>query len=113
MFIVGIIPARYKSTRFPGKPLAEISGKTMIQRVYEQAKKCSLLSKIIVATDDKEIFEHVITFGGKAVMTKENHASGTERCNEVAKKKIPICRYYYQYSRGPTIYRSRPNINTN
>jgi len=89
MFVVGIIPARYKSTRFPGKPLAEISGKTMIQRVYEQAKKCSLLSKIIVATDDKEIFEHVITFGGKAVMTKENHASGTERCNEVAKKKYP------------------------
>ena len=89
MFVVGIIPARYKSTRFPGKPLAEISGKTMIQRVYEQAKKCSLLSKIIVATDDKEIFEHVITFGGEAVMTKKSHASGTERCNEVAKKKYP------------------------
>ena len=89
MFVVGIIPARYKSTRFPGKPLAEISGKTMIQRVYEQAKKCSLLSKIIVATDDKEIFEHVITFGGEAVMTRESHTSGTERCNEVAKKKYP------------------------
>ena len=89
MFVVGIIPARYKSTRFPGKPLAEISGKTMIQRVYEQAQKCSLLSKIIVATDDKEIFEHVITFGGEALMTKEIHTSGTERCNEVAKKKYP------------------------
>ena len=89
MFIVGIIPARYNSTRFPGKPLVEISGKTMIQRVYEQAKKCSLLSKVIVATNNNKIFDHVITFGGEAVMTKESHASGTERCNEVAKKKYP------------------------
>ena len=79
MKIVGIIPARYASTRFPGKPLIDIKGKSMIQRVYEQVKKSSL-QKVIVATDDEKIFNHVISFGGEAVMTGTHHASGTDRC---------------------------------
>jgi 3-deoxy-manno-octulosonate cytidylyltransferase (CMP-KDO synthetase) len=83
MKILGIIPARHASARFPGKPLIDIGGKTMIQRVYEQAKKSKLLSKVIVATDDQRIFEHVIGFGGLALMTKEKHQSGTDRCAEV------------------------------
>ena len=80
--ILGIIPARYASSRFPGKPLIEILGKSMIQRVYEQAKKSSLLSDVIVATDDERIFKHVENFGGKVVYTKEDHPSGTDRCFE-------------------------------
>ena len=79
MKIVGIIPARYASTRFPGKPLINIKGKPMIQRVYEQAKKSSL-QKVIVATDDEKILNCVIGFGGEAVMTAAHHASGTDRC---------------------------------
>jgi len=79
MKIVGIIPARYASSRFPGKPLINIKGKTMIQRVYEQVKK-SLLQKVVVATDDERIFSCVIKFGGEAVMTSTHHASGTDRC---------------------------------
>jgi len=78
--IVGIIPARYASTRFPGKPLIDIKGKTMIQRVYEQASKCGSLDKVVVATDDARIAEHVVSFGGEVVMTKEEHPSGTDRC---------------------------------
>ncbi|MEO3406295.1 3-deoxy-manno-octulosonate cytidylyltransferase [Mucilaginibacter sp. CAU 1740] len=85
MKILGIIPARYASSRFPGKPLVDIGGKTMIQRVYEQAKKCQSLSEVIVATDDDRIFNHVTGFGGVAVMTGENHQSGTDRCAEVAR----------------------------
>ena len=80
--ILGIIPARFASSRFPGKPLIEILGKSMIQRVYEQAKKSTLLSDVIVATDDERIFKHVESFGGKAVYTKESHPSGTDRCFE-------------------------------
>lgn len=80
--ILGIIPARYASSRFPGKPLIEILGKSMIQRVYEQAKKSSLLSDVIVATDEERIFKHVESFGGKVVYTKEDHPSGTDRCFE-------------------------------
>ncbi|MEO6851320.1 MAG: NTP transferase domain-containing protein, partial [Mucilaginibacter sp.] len=79
MRTLGIIPARYASTRFPGKPLVDIAGKSMIQRVYEQAKKCSLLSEVIVATDDARIFDHVAGFGGVAVMTSPDHQSGTDR----------------------------------
>lgn len=86
MKILGIIPARYASTRFPGKPLVDIAGKSMIQRVYEQAKKCAQLSEVIVATDDNRIFEHVHSFGGRAVMTSSTHQSGTDRCAEVAEK---------------------------
>ena len=83
MRILGIIPARYNSSRFPGKSLADIGGKSMIQRVYEQAKKCKLLSSVFVATDDDRIFESVMEFGGQVKMTTE-HNSGTERCNELA-----------------------------
>lgn len=80
--ILGVIPARYQSSRFPGKPLVQILGKSMIQRVYEQAKKSNLLADVVVATDDERIYEHVLSFGGKAVYTKENHPSGTDRCFE-------------------------------
>ena len=78
--IIGIIPARYASTRFPGKPLADIGGKPMIQRVYEQASKA--LTNVYVATDDQRISEAVHNFGGKAIMTSPNHQSGTDRCTE-------------------------------
>jgi len=81
--IIGVIPARYASTRFPGKPLIDIGGKSMIQRVYEQCKKTSVLSDVIVATDDNRIAEHVLSFGGKVIMTADTHQSGTDRCAEV------------------------------
>ena len=77
--ILGIIPARYASSRFPGKPLIDILGKSMIQRVYEQAKKSSGLTDVVVATDDERIYKHVESFGGKAVYTKAEHPSGTDR----------------------------------
>lgn len=83
MRILGIIPARYASTRFPGKPLVMISGKSMIQRVYEQAMKCQYLDMVIVATDHQSIFNHVNQFGGRVVITGTSHRSGTERCHEV------------------------------
>jgi len=84
MKILGIIPARYASTRFPGKPLIDLKGKTMIQRVYEGVKKSSKVSEIIVATDDPRIYDAVVSFGGKVVMTSTEHPSGTDRCAEVA-----------------------------
>jgi 3-deoxy-manno-octulosonate cytidylyltransferase (CMP-KDO synthetase) len=84
MKIIGIIPARFASTRFPGKPLADIAGKTLIQRVYEQAIKAQRLAEVIVATDDERIFQHVQSFGGKAAMTLPSHRSGTDRCAELA-----------------------------
>lgn len=84
MLSVGIIPARYNSSRFPGKPLAIIHGKTMIRRVYEQAKKATSLSTVIVATDDQRIFDEVESFGGDVIMTSEHHTSGTDRCLEAA-----------------------------
>ena len=80
---VGIIPSRYASTRFPGKPLIDIGGKSMIQRVYEQASLSSLLSAVIVATDDDRIYNHVASFGGKVLMTSIDHTNGTTRCKEV------------------------------
>lgn len=86
MKILGIIPSRFASTRFPGKPLVEIEGKSMIQRVYEQAKKATCLSDVIVATDDERIFNHVSSFGGKVIMTSPSHESGTDRCAEVISK---------------------------
>lgn len=82
MQILAIIPARYQSSRFPGKPLVDIHGKSMVQRTYEQALKASSLLKVVVATDDKRIFDHVISFGGNVVMTSGNHPSGSDRCNE-------------------------------
>lgn len=84
--IAGIIPARYASTRFPGKPLTSIEGKTMIHRVYEQAIKSDRLDKVIVATDDERIARHVKDFGGEAMITASNHPSGTDRCAEVLQK---------------------------
>lgn len=81
MKVVGIIPARYNSTRFPGKPLAMIKGKTMIQRVCEQAWK-SKLDAVVVATDDIRIADEVLKFGDKYVMTDPRHQSGTDRCCE-------------------------------
>jgi 3-deoxy-manno-octulosonate cytidylyltransferase (CMP-KDO synthetase) len=83
MRIAGVIPARYASSRFPGKPLADIDGKTMIRRVYEQAKKATVLSDVFVATDDQRIADHVLSFGGKVFITSDKHKTGTERCNEV------------------------------
>ena len=81
---VGIIPARYASTRFPGKPLVDIGGKIMIQRVYEQVSKA--LTDVYVATDDERIFDEVLAFGGKAIMTSSQHKSGTDRCFEAFTK---------------------------
>ena len=80
MKFIGIIPARYASTRFPGKPLAEICGKTIIRRVYEQA--CKALDTVVVATDDERIYNDVESFGGKVVMTRPDHKCGTDRCLE-------------------------------
>ena len=87
MKILCIIPARYTSSRFPGKPLVDINGKPMIQLVWEQAKKAKNISGIIVATDDVRILETVHAFGGEAVMTRGNHQSGTDRCCEALKKQ--------------------------
>lgn len=84
MKFIGIIPARYASTRFPGKPLVDILGKPMIQRVYEQAKKA--LDFVVVATDDERIYNTVRTFGGEVVMTRADHKCGTDRCLEAYEK---------------------------
>ena len=84
MKFIAIIPARYASTRFPGKPLAVLGGKTVIQRVYEQAS--SVLEEAYVATDDERIFNAVESFGGRAVMTRADHKSGTDRIEEAAEK---------------------------
>ncbi len=84
MKFIGIIPARYGSSRFPGKPLADMAGKPMIQRVYEQVKKA--LDEVWVATDDDQILKVVENFGGKAVLTSPDHKSGTDRCNEAFSK---------------------------
>lgn len=89
--IIGIIPARFGSTRFPGKPLVDIHGKSMIQRVYEQARKCEALSDVIVATDDERIERAVADFNGKVCLTSIKHPSGTDRCAEVVEKLKPDC----------------------
>ena len=86
MKVLGIIPARYSSSRFPGKPLIDLKGKTMIQRVYEGAIKSKLINLLVVATDDSRIQDEVLKFGGNVEMTSEKHNSGTDRCAEVAKK---------------------------
>ena len=83
MKITGIIPARYASSRFPGKPLTLIDGLPMIQHVYEQCKKSSYLNDVIIATDDERIAEAVDQFHGKYIMTSSSHLSGTDRCAEV------------------------------
>ena len=84
MKFIGIIPARYASTRFPGKPLAMLGGKPVIQRVYEQVS--AVLGEAYVATDDERIFSAVTAFGGRAVMTRSDHKSGTDRIEEAATK---------------------------
>jgi len=83
MNFIAIIPARYASTRFPGKPLAEIKGKPMVQHVYEKAINSGLFQKVVVATDDNRIEKVVLRFGGAVAMTDKNHQSGTDRCGEV------------------------------
>lgn len=85
MKVIGIIPARYASTRFPGKPLIDINGKSMIQRVYERCSLAPSLDSVWVATDDIRIQEHVKSFNGNVIMTSEQHVSGTDRCAEAAK----------------------------
>jgi 3-deoxy-manno-octulosonate cytidylyltransferase (CMP-KDO synthetase) len=86
MTFTAIIPARYASTRFPGKPLAVLGGKTVIQRVYEQVSK--VLGEVYVATDDERIYQCVESFGGKAVMTRPDHQSGTDRIQEAVEKTV-------------------------
>lgn len=90
MKTIGIIPSRFNSTRLPGKPLAIIAGKPMIQRVYEQCAK-SKLSEVIVATDDKRILNTVLNFGGKAIFTSPEHQNGTERIAEIAQNIVADC----------------------
>ncbi|MCP9767625.1 3-deoxy-manno-octulosonate cytidylyltransferase [Lacihabitans sp. LS3-19] len=85
MKILGIIPARFSSTRFPAKLLKIVEGKSILQRVYEQCEKTKSLNKIVVATDNETIFEHVESFHGEVVMTSEDHQSGTDRCAEALK----------------------------
>ena len=84
MNILAVIPARYDSTRFPGKPLATIGDRPMVQRVYEAAKTCSHFSKVVVATDSEIIADCVLSFGGEVEMTSSNHETGTDRVAEVA-----------------------------
>lgn len=86
MKVIGIIPARYASSRFPGKPLVDIAGKTMIQRVYEQVRSTPCLSEVVVATDDERIAEVVRSFAGNVILTSDKHESGTDRCAEVVSK---------------------------
>jgi 3-deoxy-manno-octulosonate cytidylyltransferase (CMP-KDO synthetase) len=85
MAIVGIIPARFSSTRYPGKPLVEVHGKPMIRHVYERARQCRRLDRLIVATDDSRILDAVRSFGGEALLTRSDHATGTDRIAETCK----------------------------
>ena len=87
MKIAAVIPSRFQSSRFPGKPLVKIAGLTMIERVYRQVAKAECFSDIIVATDDRRIFNAVVEFGGKVEMTDNNIESGSERVWSVVKKK--------------------------
>ena len=85
-----VIPARYASTRFPGKPLVDIAGKTMIERVYTQARKAKLVDEVLVATDDQRIFDVVQSFSGSVLMTRNDHATGTDRLAEVAAARLDV-----------------------
>ena len=93
MNILGIIPSRYASTRFPGKPLANVNGQSMVQCVYNQVMKCKEISHCVVATDDNRIFEHITNFGGNVVMTSTAHKSGTDRCFEAFRKEAAFYDY--------------------
>lgn len=86
MSVLGVIPARYAATRFPGKPLADIAGKTLVQRVWERASRAQLLDALVIATDDERIAEHVRDVGGVPVLTSAEHPSGTDRIGEVAQQ---------------------------
>lgn len=90
---LGMIPARFGSTRFPGKPLAIIAGKTLIQRTFENARRCQLLDELVVATDDNRIYDHVVEFGGKAVMTPPECPTGTERLADAVRNN----KQFYDY----------------
>ena len=81
-FILGVIPARWASSRFPGKMLHLIAGKPLIQHVWERCQQCSKLDKVIVATDEQQVFDTVVAFGGEAVMTSVDHPTGTDRLAE-------------------------------
>ncbi len=87
---IAIIPARYQSTRFPGKPLAILGNKTIIKHVFEAVKSTELFDTVIVATDNEKIFQEVINFGGEVIRTSENHISGTDRIAEVVKTKFQL-----------------------
>jgi 3-deoxy-manno-octulosonate cytidylyltransferase (CMP-KDO synthetase) len=87
MKILGVIPARFASSRFPGKPLADLLGKSMVQRVYLQCNKSKHLQEVVVATDHQQIYDHVLAFGGKAVLTSDLHPSGTDRCCEALEQQ--------------------------
>jgi len=86
MHAVGVIPARYQSSRFPGKPLTLIAGKSLIERVYERAREARRLDRLLVATDDERILDAVEAFGGEAVLTSARHPSGTDRLAEIARR---------------------------
>ena len=86
MRVLAVIPSRYESSRFPGKPLIDLAGKSMIQRVYEGVSKSNLISKIVVATDDQRIVDEVISFKGQVMMTSPEHVNGTGRCVEVCQQ---------------------------
>ena len=85
--VVVVIPSRYAATRLPGKPLVDLAGKPMVQRVYEQAKLAQTVHRVLVATDDQRIVDAVLAFGGEAQMTRSDHRSGTERIAEVAARE--------------------------
>ncbi|MGD1892318.1 MAG: 3-deoxy-manno-octulosonate cytidylyltransferase [Cyclobacteriaceae bacterium] len=93
MKILGIIPARWASSRFPQKVLADIGGKSMVQRVYEQSTQAQKLSKVVVATDHPTIEEHVVGFGGEVCMTSPDHPSGTDRCREALDQQAEVYDY--------------------
>jgi len=86
MKVIGVIPARFNSTRFPGKVLANLRGKPIIQHVYERAKKAKRLDEILIATDDERVFKVAEKFGAKVVMTSKEHLTGTDRVSEAVKK---------------------------
>lgn len=83
--VLAVIPARYASSRLPGKPLIDLGGETLVQRVYRGAERCASVDRVVVATDDRRILDHVLAFGGEAVMTSPDHPSGTDRVAEAAR----------------------------
>jgi 3-deoxy-manno-octulosonate cytidylyltransferase (CMP-KDO synthetase) len=91
MKTVGIIPVRFQSTRFPGKALVDIKGKSMVERVYRQASAAAGLEKVLVATDHQSIYDHVMDFGGEVCMTSQQHPSGTDRCREAMEQLEHTC----------------------